>query len=274
MWTLSRIAPSAAARLAMALFRLVPRHRSPDLDLALLERGERVDFSLEGRRLAVWRWGRGPTALLVHGWGSRGVRLGSFVAPLHAAGFSVVAFDAPGHGASDGRLSSLPQFIAAVREIGDRLGPIEVIVAHSMGGAASTLAMHRGLPVRRAVFLAPSADPAGYMDRFASLLGLPPGVVDRIKAGVERRFGMAWDEFDVISAARKMSAPLLVFHDRDDRDVHWSDGEAISKAWPGARLVLTSGLGHRRIVHDPAVVSSAVEFLTAGRNATRVSGRA
>ena len=61
-------------------------------------------------------------------WGSRGARLGSFVAPLTGAGFSVLGFDAPGHGASAGRLSSLPQFIAAIREIGDRLGPLELVV--------------------------------------------------------------------------------------------------------------------------------------------------
>ena len=213
-------------------------------------------------------------ALLVHGWGSRGARLNSFVAPLTQAGFSVVAFDAPGHGASAGRLSSLPQFISAIREIGDRLGPIDLVAAHSMGGAATTLAMARGLSVRRAVFLAPASDPAGYSERFASVLGLSPAVLSRLTSALERRFGMAWTDFDVLAAAATMSAPLLVFHDRDDRDVAWTDGESIAAAWPGARLVTTTGLGHRRIVHDPAVVERAVAFLAEAQVATVLSGRA
>jgi pimeloyl-ACP methyl ester carboxylesterase len=271
---LSRVSPGTAARVATVLFRRPPGRRRSDLPLSAFDSGQRVDLALDGRRLAVWKWGTGPTALLVHGWGSRGARLGDFVAPLTRAGFSVVAFDAPGHGASAGRLSSLPQFIAAVRAIGDRLGPLHAVVAHSMGGAATTLAMARGLDVRRAVFLAPAADPAGYSARFAAVLGLSDAVVSRMKQGLERRFGVLWKDFDVLAAAAALAAPLLVIHDSDDRDVPLADGAAIAAAWPGARLVTTKGLGHRRIVHDPAVVERAVAFLTEAETATRLSGLA
>jgi pimeloyl-ACP methyl ester carboxylesterase len=266
---LSRVAPGAAAGLATLLFRRPPRHRRSDIDRSVFDRGERLDLRLDGGRLAVWKYGSGPTALLVHGWGSRGARLHSFVEPLVAAGYSVVAFDAPGHGESDGRLSSLPQFIAAIRELGARFGPIEAVVAHSMGGAATTLAMARGLEARRVVFIAPAADPAGYSERFASLLGLSSDVLGRMKLALERRFGIPWKEFNVLAAARTMTAPLLVVHDRDDRDVALADGEAIAAAWPGARLVTTTGLGHRRIVHDPAVIELAVAFLTAAARERR-----
>ena len=71
-----------------------------------------------------------------------------------------------------------------------------------------------------------------------------------------------------------MTAPLLVIHDRDDRDVAWTDGAAIAGAWPGAELVSTAGLGHRRIVHDLAVVARAVSFLAQSQGATRASSGA
>jgi pimeloyl-ACP methyl ester carboxylesterase len=140
-----------------------------------------------------------------------------------------------------------------------------------MGGAATTLAMGRGLSVGRVVFLAPAADPAGYSERFAELIGLTPGVLARMKRSIERRFGQPWDSFDVLRAAATMTAPLLVFHDRDDRDVAWIDGAAIADRWPGAELVSTEGLGHRRIVHDPDVVSRAVAFLAQSKGATRAA---
>ena len=271
---LSRVSPAAAAGVATVLFRRPPSHRRSDIAPSAFDSGQRVDLTVDGQRLAVWRWGGGPVVLLVHGWGSRGARLHSFVAPLTEAGFSVLAFDAPGHGASAGRLSSLPQFIAAIRAIGERFGPLHSVVAHSMGGAATTLAMARGLDVQRAVFLAPAADPAGYSEQFASVLGLTPDVVSRMKKGLEHRFGFAWNEFDVLAAAATLSSPLLVIHDSDDRDVPLADGASIAAAWPGARLVTTNELGHRRIVHDPAVVERAVAFLTEAQAATRLTGRA
>ena len=255
----------------MVLFRRPPRHRDSADGRDALAKAERLFLSLDGKPLAAWRWGHGPAVLLVHGWGSRGSRLVSFVAPLTEAGYSVIAFDAPGHGASAGRLSSLPQFIAAIETVARHVGSVEGIVAHSMGGAATTLAMARGLSVGRVVFLAPAADPAGYSERFAEVLGLTPGILGRMKQSIERRFGIPWDDFDVLPAARKMTAPLLVFHDRDDRDVAWTDGEAIAAAWPGAELVSTAGLGHRRIVHDPGVVARAAAFLARSKSATRAS---
>jgi pimeloyl-ACP methyl ester carboxylesterase len=271
---LGAVSPRLAATTAMSLFRRPPRHRHSAEERTALAAGQRNDQQLDGSRLAVWQWGHGPAVLLVHGWGSRGARLASFVAPLTAAGYSVVAFDAPGHGASAGRLSSLPQFIEAIEALGARFGPLAAVVAHSMGGPATTLAMARGLAVERLVFLAPAADPAGFSDRFAKIVRLTPDVHARMRRLLELRFGMAWADFDVPAAAKKQTAPLLIFHDAEDHDVPPTDGEAIAAAWPGARLVITEGLGHRRIVHDPSVVSRAVAFLSEGESATRLSGRA
>ncbi|NNJ50441.1 MAG: TetR family transcriptional regulator, partial [Gammaproteobacteria bacterium] len=57
----------------------------------------------------------------------------------------------------------------------------------------------------------------------------------------------------------------LVIHDEDDSDISWHSGENIAKAWPGARFIKTSGLGHRRIIHDDTVVRHIIDFLTSGR---------
>ncbi len=35
------------------------------------------------------------------------------------------------------------------------------------------------------------------------------------------------------------------------------------QAWPGAQLVTTDGLGHRRILRDPVVVAGATSFIAA-----------
>ena len=271
--TAGPLAPSLAARAAGALFRLPPRHRTSESEERLLATARRRFLRVRSRRLAVWSWGEGPPVLLVHGWGSRGARLGSFVDPILASGCSAVAFDAPGHGDSAGRLSSLPQFVEALLAVSRAHGSARGLVAHSMGGAAAALAIQRGLAVQRAVFLAPAAHPGAYSDRFAQMLGIPSIVRERMERRFEQKFGFRWEEFDVPRSVVSLTTPLLVFHDREDKEVPWTDGEAISRAWPDAELVTTVGLGHKKIVHDPSVVSRAVAFLSAGAQCRKEASR-
>ena len=58
-----------------------------------------------------------------------------------------------------------------------------------------------------------------------------------------------------------MTAPLLIVHDRDDDDTSYADGVTLSEAWPGARMLSTSGLGHRRILREPSVIEAATRFI-------------
>jgi pimeloyl-ACP methyl ester carboxylesterase len=268
MRALSAVAPPLAARVALKLFRTPRRHVPWDGEREIMERARSVRIDVRGRPIAAWTWGSGTPVLLVHGWGSAAGRLASFVEPLVASGLSVVAFDAPGHGATEGpRQSSLPEFMFAIEAAASEFGPFAGVVAHSLGGAATTLAMARAVPIARAVLLAPSSNPAGYTRQFAEIVGIPAGIRERMEAFVERHFGIPWSEFDVLAAARRITVPALVFHDRGDAEVVWSEGAALAESWPGAELVTMSGVGHTRIVHDPAVVDGAIRFLSTGRGA-------
>ena len=62
----------------------------------------------------------------------------------------------------------------------------------------------------------------------------------------------------------QLRAQARVFHDRADREVPFAAGAAIARAWPGAQLVPTEGLGHNRLLYAPEVVAPAVAFLAEG----------
>ena len=57
---------------------------------------------------------------------------------------------------------------------------------------------------------------------------------------------------------------LLVIHDLEDREVKVDHGHALAATWPNARLLATTGLGHRRILRDDAVIAAALELLREG----------
>ncbi len=259
--TLSALAPPLAARLAGRLFLTPPRHRRPQHEVHALSTARPRAIEVGGRRVQTWAWGAGPAVLLMHGWAGRGAQLAAFVEPLVARGFSVVTFDAPAHGDSEGRQAALPDLVAALRTVAAIHGPVHGVIAHSLGATATARAVHEGLAARALVFLAAPADLVTPSLLFAEALGLSRRVRELMRQRVEQRVGVPWEAFDVTRLAPCQSAPLLVVHDRGDAEVPWQHGAAIAAAWPDAKLVTTDGLGHRRILRDPTVLAAAVSFV-------------
>ena len=264
---MSRVAPGTAAWAAERLFLTPPRHRAPERERDLLARARPGAVRVDGRRLATWTWGSGPRILLVHGWGGRGAQLGAFVEPLVASGFSVAWFDGPAHGASEGRLATIPEMARAVHGVVAALGPIRGIVAHSGGGVVSAWAIRRWLldgfvDLPEAIALiAPPAAFRGYLERFAEACGLSAAARARLDRRLTARAGTPTEAFDLPRFAADLPTAALVVHDREDAEVRWAEGAAVADAWPGAELVTTQGLGHRRILRERAVVARVTAFL-------------
>jgi len=268
---LAAVAPPLAARVGERLFLTPPRHPAPEREHVALETAAPFEVPFRGGRLRAWRWG-GPGApvLLVHGWGGRAGQMAAFAPPLVEAALPAVAFDGPGHGGSGGGLSSAPDFAAAIQAVAARTGGVRAVVAHSMGAPSTVLALADGLALEAAVFVGPSVGPRGFLRQFGEALGLSEATRSAIAHRLEARFGGPFEEYDLRHETRVMTLPLLVVHDRRDAEVAWEQGDAIARAWPGAELLTTDGLGHRRILRNPAVVSRAAAFL-AGHLTTHCS---
>jgi pimeloyl-ACP methyl ester carboxylesterase len=261
--TVGTVAPGTAARVAEAIFCRPPPGTVRPHEEAFLASGRRFTITAAGHRFAAWEWGTGPAVLAVHGWGSVAGRFHALAPALVESGHRVVLYDGPAHGRSSGRLASLPAFARALTAVAAALGPLDGVVGHSLGGAATALALHLGMRARRVVLVAPPADPVTWVDRYVELLAVPPRTRTRFQGLVERRYRIPWSDLHVPTIARGLATPALVVHDRGDPDVPWTDGAAIAAAWPGAELVTTEGLGHRAILRDPAVVARVRGFLTA-----------
>jgi pimeloyl-ACP methyl ester carboxylesterase len=258
------LAPGVAARWAETIFCRPPRHEPRPSEEAFLMTGTRLTVRSENQDLAVWAWGQGPVVVMAHGWGGRAGRFSAIAGALVQANFRAVLFDAPAHGASMGRLASLPQFARALRDVADAIGPVHGLIGHSLGGAAVSLAMSDGLPAKGAVLLAPPADVVLFSDAFAEHLRIPHRARDVMRRNLETRLRFRFEELHVPTLAQSMTAPALIIHDKNDSDVPYAHGAEIANAWPGAQLFATTGLGHRAILRDPNVVRRTVEFLRAG----------
>ncbi|MBK6780774.1 MAG: alpha/beta fold hydrolase [Gemmatimonadetes bacterium] len=261
MRTLGRVAPERAARLAERLFTHPPRAAARPHEDEFLATGTPFALPISAGTLAAWRWGEGPTVLLVHGWASRAARFRVLVPRLVAAGFSAVAYDGPAHGRSPGQHTSLPEYAAALLEVAAQLGPLHAAVGHSLGGGAIAVALARGLALQRAVLIAPFAAPPEFFDQFADHVALPPKARERLRTNLERRYKLKYGDLYVPHLVREFTVPALVIHDRDDLDIPLRDGKAVAEAWPGATFVRTEGLGHHAIMRDAGVMDRVTGFI-------------
>ena len=261
----SLLFPELAGAWAERLFLTPPRARIDESGLDLLD--ARSQFIVhKARNIATWEWGwrsrSAPAVILAHGWGGHAAQMRGFVFGFLSAGFRVVAFDQPAHGLSEGRLTSLVDFADVLAAVAAGHGPVEGIVAHSLGAAAAGLAISRGLRVKSAVLVSPPSDLAGYSRRFARWHWIPEPVRRSMQAAIEERYGVRWEELEVERVTKRITARALVVHDRADKMVPWRQGARVARAWPRARLLLTQDLGHGRILRDEGVARAASDFIS------------
>ncbi|KRE96825.1 hydrolase [Frateuria sp. Soil773] len=271
-----RIAPRRTADRAARLFATPfassrSRAQAAQGDAAM----QRGHLAVHGETIATYVWGdpaTQPYALLAHGWSSFGLRFLPWVAKLRALGYAVVCFDQPGHGRSSGKLCTLPEFTATLRAVGQHYGPAALAVGHSLGGAAVALAQDEHWHADKLILVAPAADMAAAAGRFFRLVRLGEHLREPFYAWLVRRTGVGVDELQVHRHVPRLGQPGLVVHDLDDEDVPWGEGERYAQYWPGARLLTTQGLGHRRVLDAPEVIDAALAFLRGEEVGSRVVG--
>jgi pimeloyl-ACP methyl ester carboxylesterase len=277
---MTRISPALAARLALALFTIpVPQAVSAEAR-AVLRLAAPATLSVGGESVRVFRWTASgqapalgsppdaraarPTILLAHGWSSRAARLTAFVEPLRRAGFSVVAFDAPAHGDSSGMQLDMASYVAALRAVIERIGPVHGIIGHSFGARASLLLLSAAhLADIRAIALMAVPPDVGYMlEQFKLVLNLRKDVQDLLDRAFVARFGAPPDRHSPEQHAQPIDVSALLLHDSDDDIAPIAHACALARQLPTAQLIITRGLNHCGLLTHPPTIDAVTAFMT------------
>lgn len=263
--------PALGSRVALEMFfatrpRMPLRPEDEETDLAATRRTIRV----RGIRVATYAWGTGVHAvLLVHGWRGRAAQFAPLVRELVGEGFRVVAFDAPAHGASEGRGTDMRDWLDAIRQLERIHGPFRMIAGHSFGALAAVTAVREGAHAEAVATISGAGRPAVFIERFGELAAVPARVRHRFPNDFARRIGESDESarlrYDAIAHPLPAHIELLAVHDDRDRQVPLSASEALVAAHgERARLVRTSGLGHGRILGADPTLDAVVAFARRG----------
>jgi len=259
-------APRAARWFDRQFWHRPLRYPEPARERALLATATRVPIAVDAHTIDTWTWGDGPVVLLMHGWSGRGAQLGAFVEPLVARGLRVVTFDAPAHGRAPGQFTNFPEIAAVAAHIAKQYGSVHAVIAHSAGCVPAMLALRGARAPQRAVFISPFASLQVPLEHAYRQLRLPPAVTERHLQLLRAQYGA-----DVLEAyspgqlVRGFAAAGLIVHDQNDTETPAREAERLAQHWAQARVSITSGLGHYRVLRDARVVQDVAAFVTAAR---------
>lgn len=214
-------------------------------------------------RIAAFEWGQPqhPLVVLVHGWSGRGTQMGAFAEPLVQNGFRVVAVDGPAHGDSKGVLTHVGEYSQFLIDIQKTLGPYKAIIAHSFGAGCSVLAASRGLSVEKLILIAGPSRYELVVEHYLKSIKISRRSCQHFLTRLTQLTNLPVSKMNVGIIGNSLSIPGLVVHDHGDKEVPFQAAEDIKSNWPSIQLMKTTGLGHRRLLKDPAVLTAVKDFI-------------
>ncbi len=259
--TLAHIAPAKTARLGFELFCRPQRLPVNSKQKAFFETAIKEVFIYKGNDIQTYRWGAGDKkVLLLHGWQSHTYRWKLYI-ELLSKEYTVYSLDAPGHGLSGGKLLNVPLYSEVIEEHIARIGGVDTIITHSLGGFATFYTFYRNpaLPVGKLVTLASPGEAQEFFDFFRKTLQLSKKSERLVVSYFEKTFEKTPDFFSAPAFASALKIPGLIIHDEDDRETPFYHAERIHKAWKNSRLIKTKGYGHN--LKAPAVIDEVIKFV-------------
>lgn len=253
-----------ATRFAAKLFITPIKYKIPKRELEMDRKSTQklIEIPAINKKVVVYQYGKSDKkVLLVHGWSGRGTQLVKIADELLKSGYSTISFDAPAHGKSPGNTTIMVDFIYAILEIEKQFGPFEAAIGHSLGGMSVLNAIKKGLKLKCAAIIGSGDIVQDIIDDFVAKLELKPNMAPHLRILFEKKYGESMNDYSAYMAAKEITIPVLVIHDQDDPEVPVKAGIHIHKYLKKGELLLTEGLGHRKILGNHAVIERVIQFI-------------
>ncbi|MEL6174444.1 alpha/beta hydrolase [Aeromonas dhakensis] len=259
------LAPAHAKRTASKLL-LTPQRNQRD-DSAPAGLAKQAVHTSEGT-LMSYRLGQGPVWLLMHGWSGSASQFYPLMSHIAAQGFTAIAYDHPAHGHSAGHTGHLPRFVRAFDELMEKMtaecGPLQGVIAHSMGGAVTLSSRRRELDALPLLLISPVLDYVPQLYGMVARSGYSIRLFDAVVKEIEQEYQHPLSTVDPLGRLAGRSGAAIIVHDEEDRFA--PHGDSLRATQDGrTRLVSTRGLGHGRILAS-APAFAAFDQLSAAQS--------
>ena len=259
--TLAVFSTRKAAIKAYLLFCTPRRGRVLPIQEEFLREAAHERITVEGIEIQTYRWeGEGRKVLLLHGWESNTYRWRNLIGFLKKARYEILAFDAPAHGHSSGKLLNVVKYTTCTRHLVQRYTP-DFLIGHSMGGL--TAVYHQYLypenSLKKIVTIGSPSDLQDLMMQYQKIVRFNNRVLQALDKYLKERFGFGIRDFSTAEYAKKLDIKGLLIHDELDTIAPYRASEKVHRNWKGSKLVTTRGFGHS--MHQDYVSEQVMDFL-------------
>jgi len=267
--TLSKLAPATAGRMAFDLFCTpYPKYKKRKAP-AIFNHATNLTVVLKDKtKIKGFEWcsntPNGQTVLIAHGYASFAYKFEHYITPLLKMGYRVLAFDAPGHGQSEGKHINVVVYQEAIEQIMEQCGPVNHFIGHSLGALTlSMIAEQIDRPnERKFVLIAPATKTTTTFDNFFKMMHFNQVTKDAFINQVLSLTAHKVEYFASDRALANYKGPLLWVHDQEDLVCPYKDLLAFQKNAPNnVEFLITNGLGHNKVYKTAEVMDQIMAFL-------------
>lgn len=265
---MAQISARSAAEEAFRLFCTPYTKRREYKVPPIFTKANNLSFRFGAEQVRGFQWWpstpNGRKILICHGFDSYSYKFEKYIQPLLDHGFEVLAFDAPAHGLSSGKTINAAQYRDTILDVCKRFGPIDGMIAHSLGGLAAALALEQ-LPnnmLKRLVLIAPATESTRAINTFFKYLPVPEKVKAEFNNIIHEKGGYPAEWYSVDRVVRQLGTPTLWIHDEEDTVTPYADMEHLLELkLPHLEFEITRGLGHSNVYRDNNVINCICSFL-------------
>jgi pimeloyl-ACP methyl ester carboxylesterase len=245
--TLSVVAPNLAGKLGFRIFCTPFAVGLKDYQLKFLSTAEKFTIVIEGKKVQCYKWGNGSKKILfVHGWASHTFRWKNYIEYFSKKDYTVYAFDARGHGLSEGKTLNLIINANYIREVVEHIGAVDAAVCHSFGGfsMAYLLKHFPETAIGKTVIMGAPGEAIEFFTFTQEKLKLTDKATKTVVDRFVKNIKLTPEYFSTPAFAKDIKGPCLIIHDKDDNEAPLKTAEALHKNWEGSKIIITEGLGH------------------------------
>ncbi|MGF1761848.1 alpha/beta hydrolase [Aliivibrio kagoshimensis] len=239
------IAPKHAKKVARKILltpvRTKPKNSQPQ---GLIEGA----LSTSEGMIKTYQLGSGPVWIFSHGWSGTSSQFYPLMEHVAQRGFTALAYDHPGHGASEGKYGHIPGFVNVLDELLDSVDDIAGVVAHSMGTASLLECRHNKLESVPFLLVAPVLNYTENLFHSVIKSGYSVKLFQEVVGEIEHRYQYPIETINPYQRLQQKEKPTTIVHDPDDKFSPYLVSDKAAQEGDRVVLVTTNGQGHGRVM--------------------------